>query len=307
MPAKKSRGERPYTPAKTPAELRALLIAIRRGKSHIKLGDKAANALGQMLELGNDPSLLTITALAKRLKVNPSTLTRLARSLGYSGFATLQRVLLAETFTPVTAFYSRHAQTALRDDGFGLRERVQRLADENTANIAHFTRSFDATAFETAVEALAGRRRVRIHAVRQFLSLATFLTYGLGMIRSDVALLDSPGLGAAEGLAALSPGDVLVVVSCAPYTRYVVEVCRAAKKVGVFTIAITDRASSPLAEDAACSIFVPHETSFLSNSITTFAFCAECLINATATALGEPAAQALEKRDMMIEALGVED
>ncbi|MEM9104444.1 MAG: MurR/RpiR family transcriptional regulator [Pseudomonadota bacterium] len=288
------------------AGLRDLLISVRRGESDLKLGNKASDALGQILEIGQDRSLLTITALAERLKVNPSTLTRLARSLGYSGFSAFQDVLLSDTFAKGTDFYSRQARTALSGDMADLDVGIRQLADENRRNIVRFAETVDIATFASAVDALANRPRIRLYAIRQFLSLIAFMSYGLGMIRSDVALLDSPGLGTAEGLAAMNKGDVLIVASCAPYTQNVVDVCGAASQSGMFCIAITDRASSPLVEHADCSLFVPHDSSFLSNSITAFSFCAECLINATATALGDSAATALERREAMIDRLRIE-
>ncbi len=291
---------------RTADALRGLLVAIKQGRSSINLGSKAADALGQILELGADQSLLTITTLAERLDINPSTLSRLARNLGYSGFTEFRNVLLSENLSPATSFYTRQARQALQGGGSGLDDRIGLLASENIKNIEYFTSSFDRAAFTGAVELLARAPRIRIFAVRQFLSMAMFLSYGLGMIRSDVGLLDAPGLGTAEGLAAMSQGDALVVFSCSPYTKQVIEVSKAAHANGIETIVVTDRASSPLVAFAGHAIFVPHKTSFLSNSITTFAFCVEGLINATATVLGDAAKSALERRDEMIHTLDIE-
>lgn len=287
-------------------ELRGLLVAIKQGRSQINLGSKAADALGQILELGADQSLLTITTLAERLGVNPSTLSRLARNLGYSGFTEFRNILLSENLSPATSFYTQQAQQALQGSDFGLDDRINQLASENTKNIEYFANSFDRNEFGDTVNLLARAPRIRIYAVRQFLSMAMFLSYGLGMIRSDVNLLDAPGLGTAEGLAGMSRGDALVVFSCSPYTKQVIEVCKAAHACGIKTVVVTDRASSPLVAFAKHAIFVPHKTSFLSNSITTFAFCVESLINGTATVLGDAAKGALERRDEMIHTLDIE-
>ncbi|MCR9137971.1 MAG: MurR/RpiR family transcriptional regulator [Alphaproteobacteria bacterium] len=306
MTAKTSQNSVPTTAPRSADELRSLLVAIKQGRSDINLGSKAADALGQILELGADQSLLTITTLAERLGINPSTLSRLARNLGYSGFTEFRSILLSENLSPAISFYTRQAQQALQGGDFGLDERISQLASENTKNIDYFTDSFDRGEFAETVDLLARSPRIRIFAVRQFLSMAMFLSYGLGMIRSDVSLLDAPGLGTAEGLAGMSSQDVLVVFSCSPYTKQVIEVCRAAHETGIETVVITDRASSPLVEFARHAIFVPHKTSFLSNSITTFAFCVESLINGTATVLGDAAKDALQRRDELIHALDIE-
>lgn len=293
-------------PPQTAEQLRALLVEIKQGKSSINLGTKAARALGQILELGADQSVLKITTLAERLDINPSTLTRLARNLGYSGFTDFRNTLLSESLTPVPAFYTRQAQQALQASGSDLSDRVNQLAAENKKNIEYFASTFDQAEFDQTLKLLADAPRVRIYAIRQFLSMAMFLSYGLGMIRSDVNLLDAPGLGTAEGLAGMSESDVLVVFSCSPYSKQVIEVCKAAHGSGMNTVVITDRASSPLVEFATRTILVPHLTSFLSNSVTTFAFCVESLINGVATRLGDAAESALQRRDEMINSMNIE-
>lgn len=248
--------------------------------------------------------LLSITTLAEALGVNPSTLTRLATALGYPGFPGLQQVLLSASLTAPGAFYTRQASTALR--GGSTRAGVTQLCRENQANIDRFVENLDEAAFDEAVALLTSAPRVVVHGIRQFHAVATFLVYGLRMIRSDVALLDAGGLGIAEGLAALSPGDVLLSTSCAPYSAQVVETAAVAQRSGLATIALTDRPGSPLVATSRTAILVDHGSSFLSNSIGAFVVVAECLINACAAASPTTARSALSDRDRFIEALRIE-
>ena len=299
--------ERPPIPAapETLAGLRGLAIEIARGTAPVSLGSKASAALSRLLEMAGDPALLSITTLAEALQVNPSTLTRLARSLGYSGFPMLQQVLLSASMAAPGAFYSHQAQTALQG-GSTPRARAAQLCHENQANIERFVQNFDEAAFERAVAMIVAAPRVLVYGIRQFHSLATFLVYGLRMIRSDVMLLDANGLGIAEGLALTGPGDVLIAMSCAPYSVQVIEVARAAAVMGLDVVALTDRASSPLIDPSRVAILVAHESTFISNSMGAFTVAAECLINACAAARPETARQALRRRDDMVGRLKIE-
>jgi len=54
------------------------------------------------------------------------------------------------------------------------------------------------------------------------------------------------------------------------------------------------------------AVLVPHQTSFLSNSLTTFILAAECLINGCAAASPDQAQKALSARDHMIKKLNIE-
>ena len=298
--------ERRVAPPQTVQDLRNLMLRVSRGETPMSLGPKAQQALADILDLRGDPALLSITALAEKLSVNPSTLTRLARTLGYPGFGAFQQVLLDAAMAAPGDFYTRQAQTALAGEDAGGMGGVTRLCRENQANIERFLESCDIQQFRQATDLIISAPRVMVHGIRQFHAFASFLVYGLRMIRSDVHLLDSNNLGIAEGLASMNREDVLISASCAPYTEQVAATARAAADQEIKIVAVTDRASSPLAAVSRAAILVPHETSFLSNSLTTFILVAECLINGCAAASPDMAKQALTARDEMIKKLNIE-
>ncbi len=293
------------TPPQTLAELRALAQDIAQGDAPVALGARARATLARMLDLGGDPALLSITRLAERLSVSPSTLTRLARSLGYPGFPALQKVLLSASLPGTGTFYSQRARAALEGGG-SLAAGVARLCRENQDNIGRFADTLDEASLAAAVELIVSAPRIAVHGIRQFHAVASFLVYGLRMIRADVSLLDSSGLGVAEGLALVGADGLLISTSCAPYSAQVIAVAAEARRLGMATIALTDRANSKLAVGARAALLVPHETSFLSNSIGGFIVAVECLVNACAAASPDTARRALHQRDLMIGRLGIE-
>ena len=293
-------------PPETVEALRELSLRISRGESDVHLGTKAQEVLARLIELNGDQALLSISTAARHLQVSPSTISRLARSLGYQRFSDLQRVLLSTTLSHSSSFYRDHASAALKADRHSLKSQAVRLCMENQQNIERFAQGISQVDLEAFAQAVMAADRVRLHGVRQFHALCSFTAYGLGMIRADVGLLNDSSNGIAEGLAAMSPGDVLIAASCKPYTRQVVDVCRLAHEHGVKTLVITDYASSPLVRHSSVSILVPHETSFISNSMVAFLAAAECLINACATVAAEEAATAISRRDYFIDELGIE-
>lgn len=298
----------PPIPASAPdtyEKLMALAVAIARGEAEVTLGAKARAALGQLLELTGHPALLSITSLAQHLGVSPSTLTRLAHALGYQGFPALQKVLLSASLVAPGWFYSGQAERVIRASS-SLRNGMTRLARENQANIDRFIDQFDEDSFASAVHMINAAPRIAVHGIRQFHASASFIVYGLRMIRNDVSLLDGNNLGIAEGLAMMGPDDVLISVSCAPYSNLVVEVAQTASDQGIPVIALTDRASSPLVPSSCAAIFVSHKSSFISNSIGAFMVAAECLINACAAQSPDATRAALQSRDAMINRLGIE-
>ena len=304
-------------PPRTVDGLRELVVKIGRDEADISLGGTAHTVLAKLLERPEEVAVRTITDLAASLGVNASTLTRLSTRLGYTGFADFQNVFRDSIAQRHRHFYSQQAErlvagktnrAAAADGGAASPEveTVVQLARESIINVEGFLSQLSPEHLRGAARMLAEAKRVRIHGLRQFSALASFVCYGLSMIRTDVALLDAQGLGVAEGLAQLQPGDVVVVTSVAPYTRSVAEAAVAAAQSGLSVIAITDTLASPLVPPATHAFLIPHESSFFSNSMGAYLVFCEGLLNLVARHLGKRSLQALERRERLITALGIE-
>jgi DNA-binding MurR/RpiR family transcriptional regulator len=288
--------------------LRHLALQIARDEAEVSLGSKAHGVLARLVDMPEQAAVRSISELGDLLGVNASTLTRLAKRLGYAGFGDFQDVFREAIADDQRYFYSRQVGRLLTA-GYGSRESTgvfEQLAEETAANVRGFIGQLDSDALHAGAGRLASARRVRVHGVRQFHALASFLTYGLGMLRGDVALLDAPRLGVAEAIAQLEAGDVVVVASCAPYTRSVARVAEVAARNGLDVLAITDTRSSPLAGPARHAFFVPHASSFYSNSMGAYVVFCEGLLNLVARELGDRAADALAERERMIAEMNVE-
>jgi DNA-binding MurR/RpiR family transcriptional regulator len=301
-----------HMPPRSVDGLRELVIRIGRDEANVSLGGKAHTVLAKLLERPEEVAVRTITDLAASLDVNASTLTRLSTKLGYAGFADFQGVFRDSLAERHRHFYSQQAERLVASSKTHARDAapevdmVVKLARESIGNVEGFIAQLSPSGLRDAARLLADAKRVRVHGLRQFSALASFVCYGLGMIRTDVALLDAQGLGVAEGLAQLQPGDVVIVTSVAPYTRSVADAATAAKDAGCDVIAITDTLASPLVPPARHAFLIPHESSFFSNSMGAYLVFCEGLLNLVAAQLGERALHALERREKLITSLDIE-
>lgn len=292
--------------------LRELVIRIGRDEAGMSLGGKAHTVLAKLLERPEEVAVRTITDLATALDVNASTLTRLSTKLGYAGFADFQSVFRDTLAERHRHFYSQQAERLVASskthahDPAPEVDMVVKLARESIGNVEGFISQLSPDDLRAAAALLANAKRVRVHGLRQFSALASFICYGLSMIRTDVALLDAQGLGVAEGLAQLQPGDVVIVTSVAPYTRSVADAANAANDAGLDVVAITDTLASPLVPPARHAFLIPHESSFFSNSMGAYLVFGEGLLNLVAAQLGERALHALERREKLITSLDIE-
>lgn len=94
--------------------------------------------------------------------------------------------------------------------------------------------------------------------------------------------------------------------SVEPYTRSVADMAVAAAQAGLNVIAITDHRASPLAAAADHAFFIPHGSTFFSNSMGAYVIFCEGLLSLVATQLGQKSLEALERRERFIPELGVE-
>jgi DNA-binding MurR/RpiR family transcriptional regulator len=244
----------------------------------------------------------SISELSEQLGVNASTLSRLAQRLGYGGFSKFQDVFRRE-LTEGRNFYSDQASRLLLTPSDTTLSRLTRLGRQESTNIASLIEQVEPEVFARVAELLASARRVRIHGMRQFTSLALFMSYGLGMLRQDVAALDASRQGVADALAQLDAGDVLVVASCFPYTPSVLATAEVAARHGIEVVALTDSSSSPLAKVARHSFYVPNHSLFFSNSMCAFMLLAQGLLSEVAGRLGESALESLRQREELISEL----
>ncbi len=289
-------------------DLQQLVAAVAQGEAGVQLGRKAMLALAQVVERPGDFALLSITEAAERYGVSASTWTRLAVRLGYGGFAELQHVFRPHFMPGNPHFYAQQTSQALQSQqpSEGKPGVLAPLMQHALHNIQAVPAMVSEAQLQAVAERLAQARRVSVFGQRQMHTVAAYLGYSLGLLRSDVGELGQSQSAIAEGLAQLAPGDVLVVTSVAPYTRMVAEVARVAQEQDLCVVALTDHRASPLATVAKHALFVPHASSFISNSLVAYFLLCEALVNAVAQSLGQQALQAVEAREKLIARLNIE-
>lgn len=294
-------------PPQTLNQLRNLVVQIRARKASAKLGGRALRALEGIVDAPGQMAMSSISEVAAAAGVNASTLTRLAKRLGYGGFNEFQDVFRHDLYGK-SHFYSERARDLLKAaPGQEQPEAILgRIAREEARNIAATTDHIDGAALQAAAARLIDAPRVRTFGARQMHAVGHFLSYALGMLRSDVAMLAPTEHGVAHGLAQLEPDDLVIVVSCAPYTKVSVETARIAAENGLCVVALTDSFTSPLAT-AATTVFVCETAgSFFGNSMAALFVVAEALLTVTAEKMGARSLQQLRRREALISEMGVD-
>ena len=293
---------------KTLDELRQRLQAARRPKSDLRLGRGSTNVLAAMVDAPSYAAVSSISEIAQANSVNPSTVTRLAKKLGYHGFADLQDIF-RRYVADKGGFYSGHAASLLPETGeteSGSVVLLREIAESEIANVAGSLEDIRGEQLDEASRLLAGARRVRVLGLRQCFSLAHFFAYALHLVRDGVAALGSSGHTLTEELADLGGQDAVVVISFRPYTSDTVEACAVVRRQGTPIIALTDSHGAPIAGERDLTFVVETEGAFYFNGLASSLIVIEALLALVARALGKKAVRRLENMERLFEALHVE-
>ena len=242
----------------------------------------------------DDVALLTMREQARRAKVLPATMTRLAQRLGYDGFDAVRELYVSAIRAGDLGFAGRAGRQIAeqRQKGdIGLAEDHLAAA---AAAIAELRQPAMLAGLGAAAEALAAAPRVFCLGLRASFPLAWTATYLLGLIDDRAVLLDDAGALLADRTRAAHAGDAVLAFGFDPYTRATVETARRLAERGVDVIAVTDSPVSPLARLARHAICVGggESPAFFRSSTAAFAV-AEILAALIAGKRGDAALAAL--------------
>jgi len=289
-------------------ELQAKFNRISKGEDEVKLRKKSVEILRQMLVDPAVTSVKTITELADDFAVHRSSLTRLAQKLGFKGFPELQSIFRREIKNK-TSFYTNQVGKYLQGDmGSGKCDQsaIEEVSTTEWSNLLLAMENFDENVFEAVADALLDARRVAVLGLRGSYSVAYFLGYYLKMIRDDVAILGMSGHILAEEMGNLYPGDVLLAISEAPYTKNTIDACRIAHSMGVEIVAVTDSQMSPLINYATHTLLASCKGDYFFTPLISLMIYAEAILSALIRKSGDVAINNLKKKEMIFSKMDYE-
>jgi|SRR5690606_25246399 DNA-binding MurR/RpiR family transcriptional regulator len=258
-----------------------------------------------VLEHPRDVALLSMREQARQADVQPATMTRLAKHLGFSGYEDVRQL---------------HAD-AMRGEETGFAGKVdvqvesQKLRGDHSlaadiigvvrSQVSGLARSEALDRLVDAARLIASARRIYCLGLRSSHSAAWHLHYILSLAGRQSIMLDAVGGIGIDPLGSATADDVLVAVSVLPYTRQTVEITEYAQTSGVRVVAITDSPVAPLAQRAACTLIVPTESPSFLHSMSSAFLVAEILGALVAGNGGEAAHEALARVDRQSAALNI--
>jgi DNA-binding MurR/RpiR family transcriptional regulator len=242
--------------AKPPRDFDGLkdLLVARRDDLPRRLVQVAAFAL----ENPDEIAFGTVASIAAQAKVQPSTLIRFAKSLGYAGFTDLQEVFRARLRSRWPDYRERLAGLGgggdkhVADSG----ELLYGFAESAIASIERLRDTMPSGDINRAVDILAKADIIYLLGLRRAFPVTAYLAYTMAKLGIRAVAVDDVGALAPEQTAGATARDALIAVSFTPYTPTTVDLTREFAERGVPVVAITDSPFSPLSPNAAVQIEV---------------------------------------------------
>ncbi len=202
-----------------------------------------------------DAAFLTKTELARRVELEPTTLERFSKELGYESYSDLSKEIKKHIHRLITRSYQEN-KTMEGDTSL-----TRRMIDITIQNLDHFVTT-EAAHMTQALELLEEARHIWIAAEFTFYAQAQFLSQNLGLIDIPSTALHPDLLLNSIVIERMEPGDVLlsfVIANPGLDTGYLI---RLANEKGVSTISITDSGVVLAAREADLTLTVPTNGTF---------------------------------------------
>lgn len=289
--------------ARSVADLSAIAEAGHNGADR-HLGRQALAALTSMVESPHRAAVQTISQIAREAGVDPSTLTRLGKRLGFSGFTELQEIFRKHV-AEQGSYYSARTKNLIdrqRSDGRG---GIQELANDEIGRVLETATELNGEDVKRAADIVCRAGTVYVLGLRATHSIAYFLGTFIGFLRPRVLILGGGGAGIAEELAQITEEDALIAITFRPYTQLTVDACNAMTKRNVPIVSLTDLAS-PIAGDGPRRVTLRAWGPFYFNSALSNLFIAQILLSGIAQRLGGKTTSHMENLEELLREMSIE-
>ena len=185
-----------------------------------------------LLEFPGDLPTHTATELARKHQVSNATVTRLIRRLGYAGYNDARRQVRLEQQAGAPLVLRTHAPAEMQS--------LQMHVDQWLNNLSGTFGPSTADTIERAAAAIAGAQTAYFAGFRANYCLASYFRWQVMRVRDRAVVMPGPGETLAEYAAAMTPQDVLVVLALRRTLRPSAALLRAAARIGLRTLCLTD-------------------------------------------------------------------
>ena len=209
-----------------------------------QLSIKRQEIIRPILEHPREYVLLSVRAMAKRLKTDPATVVRIVRGLGFGSYREFQRHLHELSLAFATSLDT--LQSGGRDPS--VPSHVVDSLEQDVKNLQGLKNSLDAQRLVALAKRVHEARRIVLLAGDLAASLVDYLEYQVSLLGLPVFAATSTGR-VMHLVRSLNKQDLVIAVSFRRGLRQTVEGVQQARSRGAHCVGIADTYLSPLARE----------------------------------------------------------
>ena len=190
-------------------------------------------------------AFMTASRLGKAVGISESTVVRFAVELGYDGYPSMQKAMQEMVLNRLTSVQ----RIGVANDRIGDQDVLSMVLQADADKLRQTNDTVDRDAFQAAVNAILGARRIYLLGVRSASVLVNFLGYYLNYMFDNVHVITASGTSEIfEKLVNVSQEDVVIAFSFPRYSVSTVKGVQYCHSVGAKVIGITNSNLSPLGQ-----------------------------------------------------------
>lgn len=252
-----------------------------------------------LLDNPGEVPVRSMRKIAQEAAVQPITLIRLARLLGFEGWQDLREFFVGGFHD--NAMLSSRARKMIDESGSDRLLTAMLEAQRNNLMALSLQEEGSISKAASLINAAAS---VHVAGFRSSFPVAFTFFYLYRLFRSSVHLIRGTGGTLELEMRPLEPDDAVVMVSYEPYSQEISRVAETAQTAGCRLIAITDSLVSPIALNADCSLlFAAGSPSFFPSTAGALALV-EILIAHILAEKGEEAIRAITRTEGQLRETG---
>ena len=230
----------------------------------------------------------SVPEIARRVGVSEATVVRFAQRIGYPGFSEL-KVELVDLLQSRLGSGSEEPPEVVAEDI------PATVATLEVTNIGRTVETMDREHFAAVAEALFSSERVHTFGMGVSALLAELASYTLLQVGVPAARLSTAFSSPREQLVGIGADDVILVISLPPYSRQSLSILEDARELGIASVAVSDRMTSPAAVLARWALPVKSDNMMFTNAVAAVTVLINALATQIASSHREEALAALAK------------
>ncbi|WP_273242162.1 MurR/RpiR family transcriptional regulator [Hyphomonas atlantica corrig.] len=204
-----------------------------------------------ILDHPSEIGLETVSVVSERMGVQPSTVVRLAKALGFDGASQLQRLFKDEIVSSAGALgYKERIRQYKSAPEKKRSSEVSSVLDEalecSVLGLEDLRHSMNREDIGKAVALMQSAETIYVAGFQRSFPVAAYLSYALLRLRKSIIFIDGTGGLYERQLGFASKKDLLIAIGFNPYSDQIIATLDQAKKNDVRVVGISDSHVSPV-------------------------------------------------------------